>query len=108
MTGFDLQGPMGFEGPMPRPVRLLGDGLGLQSPAAEGKGFEGVLDATLGRVDALQDEVKEKFTGLAAGEQVELHDLMASMGKSEVAFNLMLEVKNRLVDAWDKLSRSVM
>jgi flagellar hook-basal body complex protein FliE len=41
------------------------------------------------------------------GEPVALHDVMASMGKSEVAFNLVLEVRNRLVDAWEKLSRSV-
>jgi flagellar hook-basal body complex protein FliE len=33
--------------------------------------------------------------------------LMLSIGKSEVAFNLMLEVRNKLVDAWEKLSRSV-
>jgi flagellar hook-basal body complex protein FliE len=32
---------------------------------------------------------------------------MMAMGKSDVAFNLMLEVRNKLVDAWEKLSRSV-
>ena len=41
------------------------------------------------------------------GEPVALHDVMSSMAKSEVAFNFVLEVRNRLVDAWEKLSRSV-
>ena len=40
------------------------------------------------------------------GEDVELHDVMLAGGKSEVAFNLMLEVRNKLIDAWEKLSRS--
>jgi flagellar hook-basal body complex protein FliE len=31
---------------------------------------------------------------------------MAAANKSEVAFNLMLEVRNKLVEAWEKLSRS--
>ena len=48
-----------------------------------------------------------KTQALATGEPVALHDVMVSMGKSEVAFNLLLEVRNKLIDAWEKLSRSV-
>jgi len=44
--------------------------------------------------------------GMALGENVELHDVLIATNKSEVAFNLLLEVRNKLVDAWDKLSRS--
>jgi flagellar hook-basal body complex protein FliE len=51
--------------------------------------------------------VQDQVRAAASGEPVELHDVMMSMGKSEVAFNLLLEMRNKLVDAWDKLSRSV-
>ena len=34
---------------------------------------------------------------------VELHDVMLAANKSEVMFNLMLEVRNKLVEAWEKL-----
>jgi flagellar hook-basal body complex protein FliE len=40
------------------------------------------------------------------GEEVELHDVLIAGSKSEVAFNLLLEVRNKLVDAWEQLSRS--
>jgi flagellar hook-basal body complex protein FliE len=33
---------------------------------------------------------------------------MIAANKSEVAFNLVLEVRNKMVEAWEKLSRSVM
>jgi len=33
---------------------------------------------------------------------------MIAANKSDMAFSLLLEVRNKMVDAWDKLSRSVM
>ena len=72
-----------------------------------GATFGGALADALGQVNALQDAVGQKYRALATGAPLELHDLMSAMGKSEVAFNLLLEVKNKLVDAWDKLSRTV-
>lgn len=68
--------------------------------------FEGMLADSLARVQDLQDDVRQKTRGLALGENVDLHDVLVATGKSEVAFNLLLEVRNKLVDAWDKLSRS--
>ena len=52
-------------------------------------------------------ELREILHAKARGEPVEVHDLMIAMGKSEVAFNLMLEVRNKIIDAWQQLSRSV-
>ncbi|MEQ1631925.1 MAG: flagellar hook-basal body complex protein FliE [Planctomycetota bacterium] len=69
--------------------------------------FGGTLADAIDRVDSLQADVANKTQALATGEPVALHDVMVSMGKSEVAFNLLLEVRNKLVDAWEKLSRSV-
>jgi len=87
--------PAGAEGPS-----------GADGPAAT-SAFGQSLDSALGQVAALQHDVSHKAEALAMGEPVELQDLMLSMGKSEVAFNLMIEVRNKLVDAWDKLSRAV-
>jgi flagellar hook-basal body complex protein FliE len=111
MTGFDLP-------PIDPRVRLLGEAVqdprraGGDGPAApgqpDGDGFAGVLADSLARVQALQDDARAKARGLALGEDVDLHDVMIAAGKSEVAFNLMLEVRNKLVEAWEKLSRSVM
>lgn len=68
--------------------------------------FGGVLAESIAQVNALQQDVQAKTRGLALGEDVEIHDVLLAANKSEVAFNLLLEVRNKLVDAWEKLSRS--
>ena len=78
---------------------------GVETPAAgdsPASVFGGVLDG----LQELRSDMNQKVRGLALGDDVELHDVMMATSKSEVAFNLMLEVRNKLVDAWEKLSRS--
>lgn len=107
MSGFELPELQGWSEAvkLPGAPRLVGEGK--EAGAAAGGGFAGQLAEAIGEVDALQDDLQGKLEALAMGEPVELHDVMLAMGKSEVAFNLMLEVRNKLVDAWEKLSRSV-
>jgi flagellar hook-basal body complex protein FliE len=111
MSGLDIGGAQGLLGALTRP-RLLGDmapaGSGGEgAPKTAASGFGDALYDALGRVNQLQQDVRAKAQGIMTGEPVELHELMTSIGKSEVAFNLMLEVRNKLVDAWDKISRAV-
>ena len=120
MSGFDLPPVVGFDALYKRAQQgversaegVEGDGaLSLPGgPGAEGApkpgSFEGALSDSLGAVRSLQNDVAEKYKGLVLGEDVELHDVMLAANKSEVTFNLMLEVRNKLVEAWEKLSRS--
>jgi len=125
MSNFDLPPLLGFD-PMQKPrfpmsgLRMPEDGVqgpgslgtGLPSTSTEGTEgaaedeFGGVLAQTFAKMQSLQSDVTQKTRGLVLGEDVELHDVMLAAGKSEVSFNLMLEVRNKLVDAWEKLSRS--
>ena len=92
-------GPIGGDDPDGKPF-------GGTSPVGDAKPFEGVLADSLQNVSNLQADVREKVRGMVMGEDVELHDVMIAGSKSEVAFNLLLEVRNKMVDAWEKLSRS--
>lgn len=128
MSGFDLPSLPGFD---PTQLQDLARQLGaqgreapstgpVQDPASFGeraldrirsvrhgdREFGGVLAESIARVNALQQDVSAKTRGLALGEDVEVHDVLIAASKSETAFNLLLEVRNKLVDAWDKLSRS--
>jgi flagellar hook-basal body complex protein FliE len=122
MTGFDLPPLAGFD-----VSRFQRDALrgmeqnlpGVKVPDGQGPGaldgvgpangkFEGALADSLSMVAGLQADVRAKTRGLVMGEDVELHDVMIAANKSDTAFSLMLEVRNKLVDAWEKLSRSVM
>lgn len=123
MSGLDLP-PVGFDWArhqrdvlraMAQP--LLGPQgpgrIGEQAPAAGETAtgsapFDSLLGDALAKAQGLQHDARDKVRGLALGEDVELHDVMIAANKSETAFSLLLEVRNKLVDAWEKLSRSVM
>jgi len=115
-------------GPMDPRMRMLGEGpgkalggqglstggiganeLGTEGLEGETEGttFGSMLEGMLDDVVARKQEVKQKVDDLAMGKPVDLHDVMISMGKSEMQFNLMLEVRNKFVDAWRELQRSV-
>jgi flagellar hook-basal body complex protein FliE len=94
--------PIGAEGGVGQGMVKVGQG-----PIATGGRFEGLLADAIDNVQGLQDKVQDQVKAIATGQRVDLHEVMLSMGKSEVAFNLMLEVRNKLVDAWDKVSRAV-
>ena len=117
MSGFDALGPIGIKQPdgvgnpysVGRPYgsgKLLDDELG-QEVEAGSEPFIAKLNDALMEVRGLQTHARDTARALASGEPVEVHDLMISMSKSEVAFNLMLEVRNKLLDAWQVLQRSV-
>jgi flagellar hook-basal body complex protein FliE len=127
MTGFDLGSIGGFDigrfqkevmramserGPNMIDPPKVGENVPLRpsttSAPVEGKGFDGFLGDAIGEVNALQKDTQQKVRGMMLGEGVELHDVMIAANKSDMAFSLLLEVRNKLVDAWDKLSRSVM
>jgi len=120
MSGFDIPNIRGFDKTFGLPQGPLRAKEIYQSPeiqpsggdAADGqpitpsKPFDGFLANSIQDVVDLRSKSKEMTRGLVMGEDVELHDVMIAGSKSEVAFNLMLEVRNKLIDAWEKLSRS--
>lgn len=119
MSGFDIFSPGNFPDP-----RVIGEGLRIDlpgagsqdSPSQEIEGgdeisrtsFSSHLEDVFGEITRLKEDVADKYAALARGEPgAEVHDLMIAMGKSEVAFNLMLEMRNKIVEAWQTISRSV-
>lgn len=107
MTGFDILGPGGEFPLKPFGQKSVGGEGGAVQDGVEKGGFGEALSETLRDVKQLADDVKDKREGLAMGEPVEIHDLMIAMGKSQNAFNMMLEVRNKLLEAWSTLQRSV-
>jgi flagellar hook-basal body complex protein FliE len=72
---------------------------------SEGVDFGNLLMDGLKEVSGRQMEVKKKMEGLVTGETKSIEEVMAAMGKSDIAFKLMLEIRSRLVEAWKEVTR---
>jgi flagellar hook-basal body complex protein FliE len=76
-------------------------------PAAA-KGGAGFVERLAGAVEALeaaQQEADAKAAPLAAGGAGNLHELMIALEKADVAMKLAVRVRNKVVEAYQELSR---
>jgi len=62
--------------------------------------FKNMLQGMIDNVDSLQKEADVSIRQLVAGEGVDVHNVAARMNEAEVAFDLMMEVRNKLLDAY--------
>ena len=73
------------------------------APAADS--FASVLGKMVGEVSAKQTAANDAVTGLLSGQQVSLHQAMIATEEANVSFQLMVEVRNRLLDSYQELMR---
>jgi flagellar hook-basal body complex protein FliE len=81
----------------------------LGRPAApsptETEGFAESLKSALGDVNTLQNDAGNALQRLVAGENVDIHEVMISNAEAGIAFDLMMEIRNKLVEAYQELQR---
>lgn len=68
-------------------------------------GFEKVISGLMDEVKAAESQASTEVAKLAAGKTDNIHQVMLALGKSEVQFNYMMEVRNRLVEAYKEVNR---
>jgi flagellar hook-basal body complex protein FliE len=78
---------------------------GAQSGAATGGSFQNLLSNFVGEVNAQQGAANDAITGLMSGKNVSLHQAMISMQEASVSFQMMVEVRNKLLDSYQELMR---
>ena len=81
----------------------LGIGAGLPSAggrAAGGASFGDTLKEALGEVSAVRDNAQDVVAAYLRGEQVELHQVMAASEEAGIALEMLVEVRNKLTEAY--------
>jgi len=84
--------------------RLAAQAGGQAEPAADGAEFGAALQAALQQVNAAQQEatrLQQEFDLNAPN--VNLHDVMVSLQKASLSFQTMVQVRNRLVSAYQEV-----
>jgi flagellar hook-basal body complex protein FliE len=65
-----------------------------------GGAFSDVLTRAVNEVSAAQDVSGETTRRFLNGEQVELHQVMAAASEAGIALDTMIELRNKVVDAY--------
>lgn len=70
-----------------------------------GADFGQQLGAALERVNESQTQRDDLVASMVRGESVEVHDVMMAAEEAQLAFDLMLEVRNKLLEAYQEVMR---
>ena len=67
--------------------------------------FEKALGGLVSEVSARQTAATEAVSGLISGKNVSLHQTMIAMEEASISFQLMVEVRNKLLESYQELMR---
>ena len=67
--------------------------------------FGSVLNQSINTVARMQQEADARAGQLTAGESKDIHGTMIAMQKAEISMSLMMEVRNKLISAYDEIKR---
>jgi flagellar hook-basal body complex protein FliE len=91
-------------GPIREPDRT-GD---VQRKSAAGKnvpGFKETLSSFMKDVNAMQIKADQSIEKMAAGEITDVHQVMNSVQEANTAFNMMMEIRNKVMEAYQEVMR---
>jgi flagellar hook-basal body complex protein FliE len=79
---------------------------GASAPAPVSGSFSSVLSTMVQDVNAKQNAAGQALHDLQTGQSGSLHQAMIATEEASVSFQLMVEVRNRLLDAYQELMRT--
>ena len=89
-------------------VAGLGGPEGPKKVPGSGKGdgsFAAALNSSLTEVNRMQQQADDAISALATGDKVSMHDAMIAMEQADVSFRLMMQVRNKIVEAYQEILR---
>jgi flagellar hook-basal body complex protein FliE len=67
--------------------------------------FGKVLANSLNEVNQLHAAADDAVQNLAAGKQKDIHQTMIALEKADVAFQLLMQVRNKIISAYETIMR---
>ena len=72
---------------------------------SSGNGFDDFLKNALDETRAAQAEADRAVEQLAAGEARSLHEVMLAMEEADISMRLLVQMRNKVVDAYQEIMR---
>ncbi|MAB82401.1 MAG: flagellar hook-basal body complex protein FliE [Phycisphaerae bacterium] len=100
---------------MPDPLGLIGDPNALQGakglPASTevnkpgDPAFGNLLKQEIGKVNALQQDAQVAAEDFAAGRRDDIEGVLIAARKADTAFRMLLQVRNKVLDAYEEVKQ---
>jgi len=79
---------------------------GEQTRQAQSNSFGKLLQESINQVNRLQVEADANVDDLAAGKQTDIHQTMIAVEKAEVSFELLMQIRNKVIAAYENIMRT--
>lgn len=89
-------------------LKPLGAALNLKKPNPGGKesaSFGEVLKQSLNEVNRLQLKADSSIEALVSGKNKDIHGTMIAISKADLAFRMTLQVRNKVLEAYQEIMR---
>ena len=74
-------------------------------PRGESSSFMQTLKGAMSEVQQLQSDGQQKIADMLGGNGEDIHRTMIAVEKADLAFELMMQVRNKIVAAYQEVSR---
>ena len=72
----------------------------------ESSSFGSVLQQSIDQVNRLQLEADAYINDLATGKRTDIHQTVIAVEKASVSFELLMQIRNKVIEAYDKIMRT--
>ena len=73
--------------------------------ATEGKSFADTLKDAVGQVNTLQKDSDSQMQALATGKTTNIPEVMMAAEKADIAVRMMVQVRNKIIDAYQDVMK---
>ena len=81
------------------------DPAGLSSVKSSGPDFRETLHSAMDDMEQLQSQAESKVAGVLEGNGADVHSALIAVEKADLSFQLMMQVRNKIVSAYEEISR---
>ena len=75
------------------------------SGAEQGGSFGSTLRDAIGEVENLQAQAEQQVSALVQGDGQDVHGAMIAVERADLSFQLMMQVRNKIVNAYQEIAR---
>jgi flagellar hook-basal body complex protein FliE len=75
------------------------------TPDKSSTAFGDILGDAINQVNSLQSQAGEEVQRVMTGENTDIHTAMIAVQKADVSFQMMMQVRNKLVSAYQEIMK---